>query len=223
MNDAPHAVRSDGTYDNAPVFERIAEDIIARGYALLDDAIPAEMSDALARRVTSLKAAEFARAGIGRAQGQTLDDFVRSDEIHWLEPANEAERTWLDWAEQLRIHLNRRLFLGMFSYEAHFAHYEPGAFYKRHIDAFRGESNRILTTVLYLNREWREEDGGEMVLYPEQGEEPIDRVVPGMGRLAVFLSEVFPHEVLPAKRDRYSIAGWFRVNASTAGRADPPR
>jgi len=26
----------------------------------------------------------------------------------------------------------------------------------------------------------------------------------------IFLSERFPHEVLPAKKKRHSIAGWFR-------------
>jgi len=28
----------------------------------------------------------------------------------------------------------------------------------------------------------------------------------------VFLSDKFPHEVLPAKKKRHSIAGWFRVD-----------
>jgi len=40
--------------------------------------------------------------------------------------------------------------------------------------------------------------------------------------LVVFLSEEFPHEVLKAKRSRFSVAGWFRVNTSNAERADPP-
>ena len=31
--------------------------------------------------------------------------------------------------------------------------------------------------------------------------------------LAVFLSEVFPHEVLPTTEERYSLAGWFRPRA----------
>jgi SM-20-related protein len=48
-------------------------------------------------------------------------------------------------------------------------------------------------------------------------------VQPLHGTVVVFLSEEFPHEVLPASRDRYSIAGWFRVNGSTAERVDPPR
>ncbi|WP_335340025.1 2OG-Fe(II) oxygenase [Sedimenticola selenatireducens] len=43
------------------------------------------------------------------------------------------------------------------------------------------------------------------------------------GELAVFLSEEFPHEVLAADRDRYSVAGWFRVNGSINQQIDPPR
>ena len=81
----------------------------------------------------------------------------------------------------------------------------------------------MLSTVLYLNRSWRAQDGGELLLYPEAGEQPLLRLTPALGTLAVFLSEAFPHEVLPAGRDRYSIAGWFRVNTSTASRVDPPR
>jgi hypothetical protein len=30
------------------------------------------------------------------------------------------------------------------------------------------------------------------------------------GTLVVFLSDRFPHEVLPARRERLSLAGWFR-------------
>jgi SM-20-related protein len=37
------------------------------------------------------------------------------------------------------------------------------------------------------------------------------------------LSEDHLHEVLPTQRDRYSIAGWYRVNSSNANRVDPPK
>lgn len=214
---------SRGTYDSTPIFERIASDIHERGYSLVDDAIPEDLADILFSRVSALDEIDFSPAGIGRAQNQMLNSFVRRDEIRWLDSSHPVERSWLAWVDLLRIYLNRRLLLGLFSYEGHFAHYKAGAFYKKHVDAFRGDSNRILTAVLYLNCNWQADDGGEMILYPEHGAEPIERVMPHMGRLAVFLSEEFPHEVLPAKRDRYSIAGWFRVNSSTAERVDPPR
>jgi SM-20-related protein len=48
------------------------------------------------------------------------------------------------------------------------------------------------------------------------------KVLPSFGTIVVFLSEEFPHEVLPAKRDRYSIAGWFRLNNSIDNNIDPP-
>ena len=35
-------------------------------------------------------------------------------------------------------------------------------------------------------------------------------VLPRGGTLVVFLSDRFPHEVLPARRERLSLAGWFR-------------
>ncbi len=38
-------------------------------------------------------------------------------------------------------------------------------------------------------------------------------VVPQAGTLLVFMSEKWPHEVLPATRDRLSITGWLRRRA----------
>lgn len=49
------------------------------------------------------------------------------------------------------------------------------------------------------------------------------KVAPLHSSIVIFLSEEFPHEVLPAASDRYSVAGWFRVNGSIDNRIDPPR
>ena len=118
--------------------------------------------------------------------------------------------------------LNRALFLGLFEYEAHFAHYPPGAFYRRHLDSFRGRANRVVSTVGYLNPDWPEDGGGEMVLYaPDEPEREVARVRPSAGTFACFLAERVPHEVLPTRLPRASIAGWFRRNASLGGRVDP--
>jgi SM-20-related protein len=160
---------------------------------------------------------------VGREQDLHLNSTVRRDQIRWLEYDDAAESAYLDWMTRLREGLNRRLFMGLFDYECHFAHYAPGAFYKRHLDAFRGKTNRLLTTVFYLNADWQPSNGGELLIYPEQGEEALERVMPRAGTLVIFLSDRFPHEVLPARADRYSIAGWFRVNASINNQIDPPR
>lgn len=166
--------------------------------------------------------ARYSSAGIGRGDDYLQNAFVRTDEICWITGESSAGRLWLDWAADLQRFLNRRLFLGLFSFESHFAHYAPGDYYKRHYDAFRGKTNRVLSIVVYLNPGWHPSDGGELVLYQSDDDRQGTRVVPLMGTVVAFLSEEFPHEVLPANRDRYSIAGWFRINASVSGKVDPP-
>jgi SM-20-related protein len=48
-------------------------------------------------------------------------------------------------------------------------------------------------------------------LYAEDGETLLETVMPAHNRLVLFLSERFPHEVMPTNRPRHSIAGWFRI------------
>jgi SM-20-related protein len=115
--------------------------------------------------------------------------------------------------ETLRGFLNGRLFLGLFDYECHYARYAPGAFYSKHVDAFGGDRSRVLSTVFYLNENWRAADAGELLLYEEGGETQLESVTPLHNRLVLFLSERFPHEVRPATCKRHSIAGWFRVKS----------
>lgn len=163
-------------------------------------------------------------AGIGRGQQHHLRKDIRGDAIHWLDRASEAQRRYLMAMEDLQQALNQSLFLGLFEYEAHFAHYPPGAFYQRHLDSFRGRANRVISTVGYLNPDWSADGGGEMVLYhPNDPSQEVARVAPEAGTFACFLSETIPHEVLPTRRSRASIAGWFRRNASLGGVLDPAR
>lgn len=87
--------------------------------------------------------------------------------------------------------------------------------------AFKGEANRVLSLVTYLNKGWEPDHGGELVIADEHNDEI--RVSPGFGTLVLFLSKAFLHEVLPATRERYSVAGWYRLNTSTLKDIDPPR
>lgn len=213
--------------DNTPLFEAIAGDIATKGYSIRPNALPKYLSNLLLEHLQDMPNEKFKRAGIGRANEHTLNNFVRKDEICWITGNTHAGKNWLNWTESIQVFLNRRLFLGLFSFESHFAHYKKGDFYKKHKDAFKGEGNRVLSVVIYLNKAWQLEDGGELViyhnaeLYPALNDELI-KVTPSFGTIVVFLSEEFPHEVLPAKRDRFSIAGWFRLNNSIANNIDPP-
>ena len=213
--------------DRKKVFEeragRICDDLQHQGYSVQPSCLPAEILVALQEQVRTLDASEFFRAGIGRNTQHHTNDFMRSDKVCWMTGETPTGKAWLDWAEALRVAINRRLFMGLFSFESHYAWYQAGAYYKRHYDAFRGQTNRVLSVVVYLNSDWAADDGGELVLYKDAQDRDGLRVTPLAGTLVVFLSEDFPHEVLPAKRDRFSIAGWYRVNASSSDTLDPPR
>ncbi|HLR17336.1 MAG TPA: 2OG-Fe(II) oxygenase [Alcanivoracaceae bacterium] len=218
----PHA--QDGNNNDDTLFGLIADDLVKQGYSIRPGALPANIADALhAYQQEDLSTSKYVNAGIGRGSKYFKTEFVRSDEICWITGESEAGSLWIDWTARLQRFLNQRLFLGLFSFESHFAHYPPGAFYKRHYDAFRGDVNRVLSVVTYLNPSWGHEDGGELVLYQNDEDTEGRKVIPLYGTLVVFLSEEFPHEVLPAQRDRYSIAGWYRVNTSIGNKVDPPR
>lgn len=187
-----------------------------QGWAVVHGLVPDDLTQAL---FTESKAEHDAdrleRAGIGRVDEHMVDTGIRRDKTRWMDRGTDAQTRYLDLMEDLRFVVNRELYLGLFSYEAHFAVYEPGGFYLRHMDAFRGSRNRVLSSVFYLNEDWSPEDGGELAIYASEadpGDAPLATILPEAGTLVVFLSEDIPHEVLAARRDRYSIAGWFRVN-----------
>ncbi|MEE4639797.1 MAG: 2OG-Fe(II) oxygenase [Wenzhouxiangella sp.] len=163
------------------------------------------------------------RAGIGREADFRIRTDIRGDRIHWLSRADPVQARFLQQMDALRLMLNSRLFLGLFEFEAHYALYPAGSCYRRHVDSFRGAANRVVSLVAYLNRRWGDEDGGELVLYDETESNALATISPRAGSVVLFLSEEVPHEVLPASRDRLSIAGWFRLNASIQGQIDPPR
>jgi SM-20-related protein len=195
----------------AQVAESIAADIAARGYSLAPRFVDGSELDALrAECLRSHLAGQFRPAGVGRS-AQRLPA-TRADETLWLDLAQPppAVAPAMLRFEALRLALNRTLYLGLFELECQFAHYRPGAAYRRHRDQFPGDSGRRLSCVLYLNDVWTAADGGALRIYLDAPEGSID-ILPQGGTLACFLSERFEHEVLPAARDRWSLAGWFRT------------
>ena len=200
----------------------IIDAVADTGYCIVDNFLPQQQSQALYDYSQQLPAQYWNMAGIGRQHSQAINTMVRNDRIYWLTSEQPEHADYLAIMEELRVEFNRSLFMGLFDYECHLAHYPNGAFYKKHLDAFKGRSNRVLTTVFYLNPQWQEDDGGQLVIYGAKGE-ALETVLPQQGRLVVFLSDRFVHEVLPSKHDRFSVTGWFRINASVSGIIDPPR
>ena len=211
-----------------PQFSDIAEQLAHRGFYIRPQGLPATVADDLACRYTSLAPDAFREAATGRGQDAGLNQFVRQSEIAWIEDESASASAsdnspWITWTRGLQTALNQQLFLGLFSFESHFTRYPEGGFYRRHLDAFRGERNRVVSIVTYLNSGWLPEQGGELVIYPPDGHESTLSVSPEAGTLVVFLSEDIPHEVRPCTRTRIAVSGWFRVNSGLGTQLDPPR
>jgi len=197
------------TPDN-PLLLHIVDDLADPGWTQQSVFLPLALTEALAEECRARAAAgELTPAAIGRGEQQLVTESVRGDYTSWLEPGQCASGdAYLTLMESLRLLLNRELFLGLEELECHFALYPPGAFYQRHLDRFRDDDSRTVTVVLYLNEEWQPDEGGELRLYLPDGR--ARDLMPLGGSLACFMSADFPHEVLPATRERLSLTGWFR-------------
>ena len=160
---------------------------------------------------------EFRRAGVGRGDNLTIREDVRKDHVMWLQESEISlcQNAYLRRLDTLREDINRSLFLGLMDFEGHFAIYPEGAFYKPHLDRHRLSMDRLMTVILYLNPNWQPEDGGELKIRTTPGSEdgPFELIEPRMGTMVCFLSGDHWHEVLPARKTRASITGWFHGRA----------
>lgn len=150
--------------------KRIALALADTGLISLDDFVPPSLVAKLASEAQELREGAHLRpAGIGRGGQFQTNATIRSDLISWLEPATAtpAQRHYLGILEELRVAINRHLFLGLFAFEGHLALYPPGACYRKHLDQFRDTQHRLVTVILYLNPDWRVEDGGQLRIYLE--------------------------------------------------------
>ena len=192
--------------------ELITHDLCTQGYHLIDRLL--EPAQCIALRTTAHEHYEqglFRGAKIGRTLETHQNNTIRTDEILWLEgnETNPAIRTFLEQIQHLAQLLNQSLFLGLNEFETHFASYQPGTYYKRHIDQFATQKTRKVSFVYYLNQDWREEYGGELTLYNKENE-LLHKVLPQENRFICFNSDL-PHEVALTHQPRYSITGWLKT------------
>ena len=254
----------------------IIDKLISQGYAVCDDFLPAEIIAALLNKAnTSYKAGEMNQAKIGKIS-RVANTNIRGDFTYWLSENSKHAATQFYFKQIMLLKnvLNRQLMMSLHEIEAHLAVYPIGSMYARHLDQFNQGTQQInqvdsaqtrqISSVLYLNDDWKKHDGGALRLYlpietlqthylqtetlqkdmlqkdtlqkddlqkkdllknnqlhdknnnkmkeetkKESREEFID-IMPVAGRLVLFLSKQFWHEVLPANRTRVSLAGWYK-------------
>ncbi len=215
---------SDANLNFSPVqINALLDNLVEKGWYEWPNAIADSTCELLLAEIETYdELGVLQSAGIGRGEQHQLNNSVRRDEIKWLDGRSESQIQYFEAMRTLQTEMNRALFLGLFEYECHYALYPEGGFYKTHRDSFKGQANRMVTTVLYLNPNWQDDWGGELVLYDDFETLQLAKIKPEMGKMVIFMSEQIPHEVLPTKQPRASVAGWFRLNTSTAVTIDPP-
>ena len=191
-------------------FESLVQQLMDRQYAIVDDFMSPMAFVQLKQHLGDYcENNELKPAGIGQQHQFQQNTEIRNDRIRWIEDdtMKGGERDYLEKAERLMRFLNETCFTGLRSVESHYAVYEVGSFYKRHLDQFQSDSGRKYSIILYLNDHWTEADGGQLVLY--KGAEVIT-ILPEGNRFVFFESDKLEHEVLPANRERWSVTGWLR-------------
>ena len=154
---------------------------------------------------------EMKKAGIGKGQN-LINESIRKDSIAWLDNDNStsSQKKFLLAMNELQELVNRTLYLGIKSFECHYAHYQAGGFYKKHLDQHQNTNKRVLSSITYLNSP---QNGGELVIYKRDEPNVIEtKIKPEAGTMVCFLSDKIYHEVLETMDDRYSLTGWFRTD-----------
>lgn len=172
--------------------------------------ITAKLSAGLQQNILQLqKDGRMKAAGIGNDELKDVGQQVRTDKICWLDKDHENlyEQEFLLQVDELVAYLNRTCYTGINGYEFHYAVYEEGSFYKRHRDQFKNNSSRKYSLISYLNDNWLETDGGQLVVYQNQAARTI---LPCSQTAVFFKSGEMEHEVTRANRSRMSISGWLK-------------
>jgi SM-20-related protein len=195
-------------------WQHAAAELTAQGFSVMLDGLPEAGWRALRTEAQELLSrAAFSAARVGRGEDNRQDTGTRGGSVCWLEPEMPAGGAFLRLMDELRIALNRSLFLGLDTFEAHYAHHLPGTSYGLHVDRHIHTRSRIVSAVAYLNPRWPAGAGGELVLFDADAGRRLMTLAPRGGTLVLFMSEGTPHEALEATRERWSIAGWFRSRA----------
>lgn len=192
------------------VYESLIDGLMDQQYGVADQFISPEIVARLRYHLQKrYEQGIMHEAGIGNRHIYRKNKKVRGDLISWIEPdqANEDERKFLLQIGEFVDYLNYTCYTGIRDYEFHYAIYFEGSYYHRHKDQFKSDWGRKFSLVTYLNDGWEETDGGELIVYLEDGEKKIQ---PQGGRAVFFRSDEVEHEVMSAKRTRMSITGWLK-------------
>jgi SM-20-related protein len=189
--------------------DQLVDGLADQGYAIIDNFLSAEEVDAILQLDEfNGELLKFQRAAIGKKEEKQINESIRGDYIQWINrgTAAPAIQVYLTKLNDLIKQVNQNLFLSLKDYEIHMTVYPIGSYYHRHLDQFKRDDHRKLSVICYLNKNWQEAEGGQLKIYTN---EDSFSILPIVGRLVCFRSDLLEHEVLPATRNRLSLTGWI--------------
>ena len=201
--------------------------ILAGGVHRQTDFVPPALVAALRQDLAGLAAAGRFNVGASYSSDGAKDDLrsaLTCRPIAGVDQGDDPGDTdafWelhgaLDSARvQLGSLLGRELRSGM---EAVYVLYPEGGYYRRHVDSVEGvdsggSGQRAVSFICYLNEPgWSASDGGMLRVFDSAGGERVrEDLPPESGSLVLFDSKRVSHEVLPTRRQRACLVGWFRA------------
>lgn len=191
-------------------FEDLIDGLATQDYGMSQQFLAPDLLEGLRNNLLHYReTAAMQSSGVGRQLSYTKNTEIRGDAIRWIEAdsTNAFEQRFQQHIQDFIQYLNQNCYTGIRDYEFHYAYYEPGSFYRRHLDQFKSNAGRKFSLVIYLNQDWDVHEG-ELLLYPAGQTIPI---LPEFGRSVFFRSDEMEHEVRPAQRLRMSIAGWLKA------------
>jgi len=191
-------------------FDELIEGFVTNKIGISDTFLSLPLAAALHQNILKLKRdSRLTKAGVGNASVKDKNQKIRGDKTCWLDSKskNEAEMEFLDTVKEFMGHLNKTCYTGLNSCEFHYALYEEGTFYTKHRDQLKNDYNRKFSMISYLNEDWTEQDGGQLIIHRDESTEEI---MPSNQKTVFFQSDIIEHEVAIAKRARMSITGWLK-------------
>ncbi|MCV9933957.1 2OG-Fe(II) oxygenase [Flavobacterium sp. LS1R47] len=191
-------------------FEALITTYIENKVGISEFFLSTELANNLKQNLLDLNAKSLLLdAGVGNLDKVTYDGAIRSDSIYWLDKKhnNAFENEFFVQIEAFIAYLNSSCFAGITGYEFHYSLYEKGDFYLKHLDQFKNNPSRKYSMISYLNANWQESDGGELLIHQLDNNQKIS---PTQGKTVFFKSDELVHEVLITQNTRMSITGWLK-------------
>jgi Rps23 Pro-64 3,4-dihydroxylase Tpa1-like proline 4-hydroxylase len=191
-------------------FEALIATYIENKVGISEYFLSTELANNLKQNLLDLNAKSLLLdAGVGNSEKVTYDGAIRSDSIYWLDKKhnNVFENEFFIQIEAFIAYLNSSCYAGITGYEFHYSLYEKGDFYLKHLDQFKNNPSRKYSMISYLNADWKESDGGELLIHQLNNNQKIS---PTQGKTVFFKSDELVHEVLVTQNTRMSITGWLK-------------